>query len=269
MNMFRVLLSGLLLAGMLAAGCTTDQPILTNQRKARLEGATLYNRADYENAVGAFRNAVKSDPRDYRSFFYMGLTYERLGNFQQAVQGYKSALKVMRETPAGRDDRDFRQITMNALAGCIAKHDDNHLEQELLTKQAADMKLDSHQRGESYFLLAKVQRYRGDADSALISYYKASEIDRDDFWVQKEAGLYLLQMGKVKTAVKPVQRANQLGARDTEVIAAMRQLKLELPPSLTEGQNTMKPVLQPREMPAVELKAGDTAPNVPDQLPVD
>lgn len=269
MNMLRVLLSGLLLAGMLAAGCTTDQPIFTNQRKARIEGATLYNRGDYENAVGAFRNAAKTDPRDYRSFCYMGLTYERLGNFQQAVQAYKSALQVMQSLIAGRDDTDFRQITMNLLAGCIAKHDDNHLEQELLAKQATDMKLDSHRRGESYFLLAKVQRYRGDADSALISYYKASEIDRDDFWIQKEAGLYLLQMGKVKTAVKPVQRANEIGARDTEVIAAMRQLKLDVPPSLTEGHNGMQPMMEPRQLPAVDLKAGDTAPNPPDRLPLD
>ena len=269
MSLLRVLLSGLLLAGMLAAGCTTDQPILTNQRKARIEGATLYNRGDYENAVGAFRNAVKSDPRDYRSFYYMGLTYERLGNFQQAVQGYKSALKVMRETPAGRDDADFRQITMNALAGCISKHDDNHLEQDLLAKQAVDMKLDSRERGASYFLLAKIQRYRGDADSALISYYKGSEIDRDDFWLQKESGLYMLQLGKPKTAVKPIQRANELGSRDTEVIAAMRQLKLELPPSLTEGHNSMKPMLEPRQMPAVDLKAGDAAPSLPDRLPAD
>lgn len=269
MSMLRVLLAGLLLAGMLAAGCTTDQPIVTNQRKIRIEGTTLYNRGDYENAAGAFRNAVKSDPRDYRSFYYLGVTYERLGNYQQAIQSYKSALKVMRETPAGRDDRDFRQVVMNSLAGCIRRSDQNHLEQELLTRQAADMKLNSHERAENYFLLAKIERFRGDADSALTAYFKASELDRDDFWAQKEAGMYMLQLGKTKTAVKPIQRANQLGSRDQEVLAAMRQLKLEPPPSLTEGQNTLRPMLQPRPLPAVDLKTGETAPNPPDQLPVD
>lgn len=270
MSMLRVLLGCLLLAGMLAGGCTTDQPILTNQRKARIEGVTLYNRADYENAAGAFRNAVKTDPRDYRSFCYLGMTYERLGNFQQAIQSYKSALKVMRETPAGRDDRDFRQITMNMLAGCIRKSDQNHLEQDLLTKQAANLKADSRERAEDYFLLAKIERYRGDADSALLSYFKGSELDRDDFWLQKEAGLYMMQLGKTKTAVKPIQRANQLGSRDTEILAAMRQLKLEPPASLTnESQNQLRPALEPRPLPPVDLKVGENAPNLPDQLPAD
>ena len=53
----------------LAAGCTTDQQFITNQRKTRMEGVTLYNRADYDNAAGAFRNAVKSDPRATGSKF--------------------------------------------------------------------------------------------------------------------------------------------------------------------------------------------------------
>jgi len=269
MSTLRVLFSGLLLAGMLAAGCTTDQQFITNQRKVRMEGATLYNRADYDNAAGTFRNAVKSDPRDYRSFCYLGLTYERLGNVQQSIQSYKSALKVMRETPAGRDDVDFRQIVMNALAGDIAKHDSNHLEQELLTKQVADLKTDGRERAESCFLLAKVERYHGDADSALLNYFKASELDQDDLWIQKEAGLYMLHLGKTKTAVKPIQRANQLGGRDTEVLAAMRQLKLDVPPSLTEGQNSMRPLMQPRQMPAIDLKVGDTVPSLPERLPVD
>ena len=269
MTPLRLMLWALLLAGMLSGGCTTDQPILTYQREARIEGARLYNRADYDNAVGAFRNAAKTDPRDFRSFCYMAVTYERLGNLQQAVQAYKSALKVMHATISGHDETDFRQITMNLLAGCISKHDDNHLEQELLAKQAADMKVRAGDRAECYFLLAKVQRYRGDADSALLSYYKGSELDRDNFWLQKESGLYMLQLGKTKSAVKPVQRANELRARDSEVVSAMRQLKLEVPPSLTSGQNTLQPVLQPRQLPPVPVNAGDTAPNLPDRLPPD
>lgn len=269
MSMLRVVLCGLLLAGMLASGCTTDQPIITNQRKTRIEGVTLYNRADYDNAAGAFRSAAKADPRDYRSFYYLGLTYERLGNYQQAIQSYKSALKVMRETPAGRDDRDFRQIVMNSLAGCIRNSDQNHLEQDLLTRLAADLKVDRRERAENYFLLAKIERFRGDADSALQSYYKASELDQDDFWIQKEAGLYMLQLGKTKTAVKPIQRANQLGSRDSEVLAAMRQLKLSPPPTLTPGENMPRPAFEPRPLPAVDLKAGETAPSLPEQLPAD
>jgi Flp pilus assembly protein TadD len=233
-----------------------------------IEGVELYNRADYENAVGAFRNAVRSDPRDYRSQYYLGVTYERLNNVQQAIQSYKSALEVMKETPAGRDDVDFHQIVMNTLATAIAKYDVNHLEQDLLSQQGANAKLDSNARADAYFLLAKVERYRRDADSALQAYYKASEMNRDDFWLQKEAGLYLLQLGQGNRAVKAIQRANQLRSRDTEVLAAMKQLRLTPAPSMMQGESGPKTVFPSRPLPAVELKVGDPV-VLPNELPVD
>jgi Flp pilus assembly protein TadD len=265
--MMRPLLAVLLLAGLFVAGCTTDQPLVSNPRAARLEGVELYNRADYENAVGAFRNAVRQDPRDYRSHYALGVTYERLNNVQQAVQSYKAALRVMRETPVGRDDVDFRQVVMNSLASTIRRNDHHQLEQQLLSTQASDLSIDSRLRAESYFLLAKIERYRRDADSALQAYTMASELDRDDFWLQKEAGLYMLQMGQNNRAVKPIQRANQLNSRDPEILSAMSQLKLSTGPTLASGQGGAAPLFAPRPLPPVDLKVGDTVAGLPDQLP--
>ena len=269
MTMFRTVLAVALLLSLGLSGCTTYQPLITNQRKARLEGVALYNRADYDNASGAFREAVRQEPRDYRSYLYQGLTYERLNNVQQALQSYKSALKVMRETPAGRDDIDFRQLTMNTLASAVKKYDVNHLEQNLLATQAADMKLSNADRAESCFLLAKVDRYRRDADSALLSYFKASELNRDDFWLQKEAGLYMLQLGQGNRAVKSIQRANQLSSRDSEVLAAMNQLRLTPPPAIIQGDNGVKSIFRTRPLPAVDLKIGDAPITLPKELPVE
>lgn len=269
MTIYRTFWAVALLVGFLMAGCTTDQPLVSNPRKARLEGIELYNRADYENAAGAFRNAVRQEPRDYRSHYYQGLTYERLGNVQQAIQSYKSALDVMKETPAGRDAIDFRQIVMNTLGSALAKYDTNHLEQDLLSRQATNMEFDGRQRAESYFQLAKVERYRRDADSALQAYYKASELDRNDFWLQKEAGLYMLQMGQNNRAVKSIQRANELRARDSEIIAAMQQLRLPLNLYVLQGQENATSIFPAQPLPDVELKVGDTPVSLPEQLPVD
>ena len=268
MTMNRVLASVLLLVTFVAAGCTTDQPIVSNPRGARIEGVQLYNRGDYENAMGAFRNAVRQDPRDYRGQYYLGLTYERMNNFQQAIQAYKSALKVMRESPAGREDVDFRQIIMNTLASAVRKGDTNNLEQQLLAQHAANMKLDARERAESYFMLAKFERYRRDADSALLAYFKGSELDPDDFWLQKEAGLYMLQMGKGNQAVKPIQRAAKMNSRDPEIAAAMAQLKLTTSPAFSGGSGGPRTLFTPRPLPAVELKLGEPV-TLPDQLPLD
>jgi Flp pilus assembly protein TadD len=257
----------LLAAAFFIGGCTTDMPIVSNERASRVEGIELYNRTDYENAMGAFRNAVKQDPRDFRSHYYLGMTYERQANYQQAIQAYKSALKVLRELPGAKDYADFRQAIMNTLASCICKHDDNGLEQDLLAKQAADLKTDSQLRAEDYFLLAKVQRYRRDADSALNAYFKASALDRNDYWLQKEAGLYMLQMGKKFTAAKPLQRAAQLNSRDPEVNAALRSQGLPMPKAIIHNENGAQPLLSPAPLPAVDLKVGDPI-NLPEQLPV-
>lgn len=262
------LIGVLVFAGLLAVGCTTDQPIVSNPRSARLQGITLYNRGDYHNASGAFRNAVHQDPRDYRGQYYLGLSYDRLGDQQQAVQAYKSALKVMRETPAGREDVDFRQIVMNTLASIIVRNDANMLEQELLSKQAADTALDSRERAEDYFLLAKIERYRGDADSALMAYFKGSELDTQDFWLQKEAGLYMLQMGKNNQAAIAIGRASKLNSRDPEVVAAMGQLQLRGPLALTDSGITARPRLTPRPLPAVSLAVAQPV-TPPDKLPMD
>lgn len=264
---FQTLTGVLLAAAFFVGGCTTDTPIISNERESRMEGADLYNRTDYENAAGAFRNAVRQDPRDFRAEYYLGLTYEHLANYQQAIQAYKSALKVLREIPGSKDYADYRQVIMNTIAVCICKHDDNGLEQDLLVKQSGDLKVDDRLRAEDYFLLAKLQRCRGDADSALKSYYKATVLDKDDFWLQKEAGLYLHQMGKKFTAAKPLKRAAQLNSHDAEVNQALRDLNLPLPAAVIRNEGGAQPAFK-TPMPAVDVKFNPSAP-IPEQLPID
>lgn len=267
MSINRTVCSVLLATAAFVGGCTTDNPLLTNQRAVRLDGIDLYNRTDYENAAGSFRSAVKQDPRDFRSDYFLGLTYERLGNYQQAIQAYMSSIKILREIPGGRDYGDYRQIIMNTTASCIAKHDANGLEQNLLTKQVADLKTDSRLRAESYFLMAKIQRYRRDADSALISYNFAAQLDPNDFYLQKEAGLYLHQMGKNFTAYKIIMRAAKLNSRDPEVNAACRDLNIATPPALIQNETGSQPIFK-APLPAVDIKMSDTPVVIPDQLPV-
>lgn len=269
-KMLKTIVGGLLLTGLFVGGCTTDMQVLTSERKTRIEGARLYNRGDYENATGTFRNAIKQDPRDFRSQYYLGLSYERQGNYQQAVQCYKASMQIMRESLAGRDAIEFRQVVMNSLAAALCKHDDNALEQNLLQKQAKDVKVDDKLRAESYFLLAKVQRYRRDADSALTSYFKASEIDAGDFYLQKEAGLYMLQLGQKRQAEAPLQRASKINSRDAEVNAALQQLNLPLPLAAIRNENGIKPLHNPVPLPAgVDTHMGDTPVAVPEELPLD
>lgn len=268
-TMTMAVLAVLLISGTFLGGCATEVPIFTNARSSRLEGVELYNRGDYEMSVGSFRNAVKDEPRDFRSQYYLGLSYENLGNYQQAIQAYRSALRVMRETPAGRDASDFRQLVMNSLATSIAKHDDNAIEQNLLAKEGSTLSLPSHIRAESYFVLAKVNRIRGDADAALQNYYLASELADNDYWLQREAGLYLQRMGKNLRAVKPLRRAIAMNNRDQEVAAAMQQLNLAVPTPMVQTGGGPAPAFKAIPLPDVELQLADAGMPLPQTLPRD
>jgi Tfp pilus assembly protein PilF len=268
MKLYSAVVAVLLLgSGVYMAGCSSGVPIMSDQRTVRVDGVEYYNRGDYESALSRFQNAVKQDARDFRSQYYLGLCYEQMNNFQQAVQAYKAALKVMRQTPSGREAIDFRQLVMNQLASDIVRHDQDGLEQKLLEEQGQDTHLETAQRAEAYFLLAKICRYRHDADSALKDYYVASEWDQKDFWLQKEAGLYMYQMGKIHTPVDRLRRAIAMESRDQEVRTAMQALKLDVPQVFPTAEATT-PLTVAIPLPrGAELKMADAPTVAPTQLP--
>src|SRR4051795_5497146 len=72
-----VLASSLLLSG---GGCADG---LTYAKDARRDGMALYNEGNYTEAVGAFANAARQDPRDYKSYYYLGASYQAQHQYQQ------------------------------------------------------------------------------------------------------------------------------------------------------------------------------------------
>lgn len=72
--------------------------MVTYNNDARQRGIQLYKAANYTDAAGAFNNAIRQDPRDYHSDYYLGLTYEAMGNYRLAAQSYRTALGVMKNS---------------------------------------------------------------------------------------------------------------------------------------------------------------------------
>ena len=71
-------------------GCATE--VVTFSKSNRERGVQLYQDGEYGEAAGAFRHALRQNPRDYKSHFYLAQTYEKMGQQQQAIQSYKTAL---------------------------------------------------------------------------------------------------------------------------------------------------------------------------------
>jgi Tfp pilus assembly protein PilF len=198
-------------------GCANN---FTHANRSREEGMTYYKEKAYGDAAGAFRNAIRQDPRDYRSHFYLGVSYDELKTHQQAFSSYRTALEVMSQLKQELYEPAFRQMAIDAYATSIARYDDQELELNRVEDRA---KLG--QKAEDWFILAKIYRLRGDADAAMDAYRRAARWDVNDFHSRKEFGLYLLDpLGQTKDAEYWLRQAYRLDPTDDAVNAGLSRL---------------------------------------------
>lgn len=222
MSMGRTVLRGLVAVALLSlfVGLTGCADAMTYAAKSRAEGMKLYREQAYSDAAGAFRNAIRQDPRDYQAQYYLAVCYDEMKLHQQAFSQYRTALDVMQRTLAGRDAADFRQQAINAYAASVAKHDMGEAELNGLVERAQKSR-----SAEEWFILAKVYRMKGDADSAIEAYRRAAMWDAKDFAVRKELGLYLLDpLNQRKEAEQVLKQAYKLKSDDAEVVAGLQRL---------------------------------------------
>ena len=105
---------------------------------------------------------------------------------------------------------------------------------------------------EDAWLRAKVHRYSGDADAALEAYTQASLQDPNDFYIAKDYGLYLEELGQAQTADVQLRRAYRMNSRDQEVAAALTRLGTVPGPALKEKKRAGEAADPARPDPAAE-----------------
>src|SRR5262249_44757313 len=154
-------------------GCA-DQ--ITYSKDSREAGLIHMQKQEYAEAAGAFRNGTRQNPTDYEAYFYLGQANDKMNQRQEAIAAYKTCLDVMSRTLAGRDDINFRQGVLNALAESISKSDARDAETDAIETKARGRSV-----AEDYFLLGKIYAFRGDADSAIDSYNRANKLDPGNF----------------------------------------------------------------------------------------
>jgi tetratricopeptide (TPR) repeat protein len=228
--------------GFALAGCAE---VVASSKHSREQGQKLYAEGEYVDASGAFRKGVREDPTDYRSWYWLGQSYDKSQSYHQAMQAYRTALDVRKRTAPGREDAAMRVKIIDALARSIAAGNDRTFTE---TKGKVVT-------GEEKYIEAKAFDYMGDADSAIDSYQQAVRLDGKDFAIAKDFGLYLEKVqGMRDPAVKQLKRAYQMNDRDPQVIAALRRNGVVPGPSLKEPEQLAKPSLPKGPLPEVDIK---------------
>jgi Tfp pilus assembly protein PilF len=230
-------------AGVFIAGCAEP---LTYSQDFKRQGVRDFNDTQFVKAAGDFQAAARQDPADYQTQYYLGLCYQQTGQFHQAVEAYKLCLQLRVQTPAGRADLPTREKCTSRLASLIAASDTAEPEINALQSQA-----DATQSPDDYRLLARIFAIRGDADSAVASYRKATSHADEDASLMKEYGLYLLQINQTTEATRVLKDAYHMQPQDRQVLAALHGL------GVTDDQLQLSPV-HLQEPPAPAQPAGAT-----------
>lgn len=239
-------------------GCADN---FTHARESQRKGVTLYQQGSYADAAGAFRNAVRQNPREYQSYYYLGACYEAMGQYQQAIQAYKQGRAAQAESMYGKNDTVFQMKLVNGLASSIAKSDQRDVETDAVV-QRANIKSDPA----DWFLLAKIYSYRGDADSAIDAYNRACLLDSMNFAYAKDYGLYLEKIDQPRLAESPLRRAYSLKPTDEQVVLALRRIGVIPGPSLRDESALAKPPIPKGPLPEpdqIRFGGNDSSPATP------
>jgi cytochrome c-type biogenesis protein CcmH/NrfG len=227
------------------AGCAD---MVTYSYDAQHQGMKLYNQGDYADAAGAFRNSVRQMSTNYESEYYLGACYVQLGQYQQAIAAFKTARQTSKMTLQGQEDEQFHNKIIDGLAMAIAMSDLRDAE-----INAAQQDAQTHGGAESWYLLGKIYAYRGDADSAIDAYNRATLLEPNNFYIAKDYGLFLERVGQGSRAEAPLRKAYSLDNTDQQVAEALNRIGVVPGPSLLDQNQLAKPLLPKGPIPELQL----------------
>jgi tetratricopeptide (TPR) repeat protein len=242
-----VLVCALLLGGI---GCAD---VVTFSEDAQREGIKLYQKQNYADAAGAFRNSVRQNPRNYEGYYWLGMSYQQLAQYQQSIAAFKTARDVIAVSTEGKLDDDMHAKILTGLASSIAKSDQRDIETDSATREARN-----YGGADRWFLLAKIYSYRGDADSAIDAYNRAALLEPTAFYIAKDYGLYMERIGQKQKAESPLRRAYSLQQDDAEVNAALRRIGVIPGPGILNEDQLARPIIPKGPIPT---------PKIPNVLP--
>jgi tetratricopeptide (TPR) repeat protein len=80
-------------------------PVISSTNKSCIQGVKYLRTEDYETALQMFKQALADKPADDCAAFCAGVTAEKLGQYESAINYYNQAL-MTRDEPQYKESRD-------------------------------------------------------------------------------------------------------------------------------------------------------------------
>jgi tetratricopeptide (TPR) repeat protein len=130
-----------------------------------LTGMREYNKGDFQDAFQAFSRAVFEDPKDYRSYFFLGQTHEQLRDPEKAILAYKKALEVR-----------MHYLPAHEALGLVFYKQKNYKEAEINLREAEKLNSKS---AEVYYTLGEIEQRNDACEKAITAYEQALKLNPD------------------------------------------------------------------------------------------
>jgi tetratricopeptide (TPR) repeat protein len=171
----------------------------SNRAQARIyldKGKEHYRNDEDTQALEAFREAVRLDPELAEAHFRLGLSYDALGQPQEAEESYKKAVETYKrffEADENKDDAEAHYNLGQTYAGL-------HLYSEAVREYRQATRLRSDDAAIYYdlgFALMRLAQY----DEAVSAFSKSLELDPENFRAEDELeeareGVERIRVGK-------------------------------------------------------------------------
>jgi tetratricopeptide (TPR) repeat protein len=225
-------------ASVLAISIVGCGDMITYSHEAKAQGISQYDDGHYAEAAGSFRNAIRQDPTDPSSAYWLGMSYEQTNSWHEAIDAYKTCLRLIQNPKSTPADTDLYNNAFDHLASVVSKTDISDTEIDATTKIAL-----ADKASEQYRLLGRIMRYRGDADTALDDYRRAVRLSPDNYAATKELGIYLEKLSQNQEAADVLRTAYRENQSDKEVNDALRQIGMVPGPGLLAQDQLAKPLI--------------------------
>ena len=77
--------------------------------------------------------------------------------------------------------------------------------------------------------------------------------DPSDFYIAKDYGLYLEELGQTETADVQLRRAYQMNSKDPEIVAALRRIGTVPGPGLKDKKELARPAIPQGPLPELKM----------------
>ena len=128
-------------------------------------GMTEFIKGDFKDAVEAFKKAVDEDRQDYKSYYALGQSYEKLNKAKEAAEAYEETLRIKSDYLPARE-----------AAGLLYFKQKKFQLAETHLKEARTLKSEV---AEVYYCLGEIEQREKACKTAIIAYKQALELNPD------------------------------------------------------------------------------------------